>query len=405
MRVVGAEIGAGGVGVGGEHRQLQVLLDRALPALRAGRRRVEVVLVALLEQEVAVLAHVQGDLDLAGQYLQRVPVEIVVELRGSLHVEDVGAEVAARGRLQHVAQLVAVAVAELRPVVGVEGLVGAPAVHPEEAGAGVVAAVGRVAEVREQDPARAPVVADRVDQVGRVEDRDALQLEDGVRGLQLVVDLDLGRARLEAPARVRLAARGEAAALDLVGLVVDALDAAALDEDAGLDVAHRVRQEAVPGVVHLERLAPETLVAADEGDVALGDDAVALLAVGVRHLEDVGLVGLDPHAGEVQVHEPARLDVALGHLLVRLGAHAHLARVGGRRGDALDGAGLRLGRLRRRRRRRRRRLLRLGVRGPAAEARAAARTTSESFLGTGALLAASPRERPCPSRGSPRPRE
>jgi hypothetical protein len=224
------------------------------------------------------------------------------------------------------------------------------------------------------------------------------------------------------------------AALDLVGAVVDALDAAALDEHAGLDEAARVRQEAAAAVVHLEPLAGEALLAADEDDVALRDQPVALLAVRVRHLVDVGLVGLDAHAGEVQVHEPARLDVPLLDLLVGLGAHVKLAGVRGRRrghGSALRllvlrscrlralrgllGRGLLGRRLLRRGRRygsglgwRLRRgwlarwLLRLGTREAGVERQRGQDHEREPLAHARSLE--TPRGRPCPSRGSRHPR-
>ena len=238
---------------------------------------------------------------------------------------------AARGRGLGPAQLVAEPVAELRVAVGIEGLVDAAAHGPEEARAGDEPAIGRVAEAREQEAGRAPVAPDRVVEVGQVEGRHALDAEHRVRRDDLVVDLDRGAARAELPARVRLRAGGEAAALDLVRPVVDPLDALRLDEDTGLDVADRVVEEAVAGVVHLDAVAREPLFAADEDHVALGDQPALRRAVRLRLLVDVGLVGEDAQAGHVQVHGPARLHVALLLLLVGLGLDANLARLDGLR--------------------------------------------------------------------------
>ena len=137
------------------------------------------------------------------------------------------------GDAADVAQLVAEAVAELRVVVGVERLVDAAAHRPEEAGADVEAAVGRVAEVREQQAGRAVVVADRVVDVGQVEGRHALHLEDDVLRHDLVVDLDLRRARLKLQRGFGWLQEVKRPALDPVGVVVDALDAPASTQTPG----------------------------------------------------------------------------------------------------------------------------------------------------------------------------
>jgi len=65
-------------------------------------------------------------------------------------------------------------------------------------------------------------------------------------------------------------AGGEPAALDAVGVGVDPLDPPPLDEDPRRHVADRVLEEAAAGVVHLDAVAGEALLAADEDDVALG---------------------------------------------------------------------------------------------------------------------------------------
>ena len=76
----------------------------------------------------------------------------------------------AGGPAAHEAQLVAEAVADLRVVVGVEGLIPAASHRPEEASARVESAGRRVAKVGKENAGRAPVAADGVVHVGKIED-------------------------------------------------------------------------------------------------------------------------------------------------------------------------------------------------------------------------------------------
>ena len=89
------------------------------------------------------------------------------------------------------------AVAELRVVVDVEGLVEAAAHGPEEAGADVEAAGVGLAEVREEDARRALVLLDGIDEVRDVEGGHVLHPEDHVLGPDLVVDLEGRREALK----------------------------------------------------------------------------------------------------------------------------------------------------------------------------------------------------------------
>ncbi len=255
--------------------------------------------------------------------------------------------VAPRRRVRGVAQLVAEAVADFRVGVRVEGLVEAAPHRPEERGADVDAAVGGVADVGEEKARGAAVPADGVVDVGRVEDRDPLHLEDRVLRHHLVVHLDAGARGGERPARVGLRAGGELAPLHAVGVVVHPLDAAALDVDARLDEPHRVLEEAPPRLVHLDPVPGEALLATDEDDVALGHEPALHAAVGLDVLVDVRLVGLDPHGAHAQVDRAPPRKVALLQLLLGLGPDPQLARVGGR----LHRRGGRDGRRRGRRRR------------------------------------------------------
>ncbi len=167
-----AEVRLVEVGGEGEDVRAEAPLEVEGRAAGAGGGEVEVVLVLLLEEKVAVLAHVQGGPELPRQHLESVPVEVVVEGLVGLRADDVGPERPARGLLGRIAELVAEAPADLRVVVGVEGLVEAPAHGPEEAGADLVALGRGMPDVGEEKPGRALVLSDRVVEIGKVEARE-----------------------------------------------------------------------------------------------------------------------------------------------------------------------------------------------------------------------------------------
>src|SRR5438128_1878669 len=74
--------------------------------------------------------------------------------------------------------------------------------------------------------------------------------------------------------------------------------------------------------LHVELLAGEPLLAADEDDVAVRHHAAGGAAVRPRHLVDVEAVGLDARVAEDEVHEPAELGVAVAEALLLPGGDA-----------------------------------------------------------------------------------
>src|SRR5262249_8896849 len=138
-------------------------LEVQVRPLAAGGGAVQVVLELLLEEEVAVLADLDARAHVPGQLLEGVVVEVPVVLPAALGVEDVGPERAPGGRVERVAELVAEAETEVRVVVAVEGLVEAAAHGPEEALADDRAPDVRIADVGQEEPCRALVLADGED--------------------------------------------------------------------------------------------------------------------------------------------------------------------------------------------------------------------------------------------------
>ena len=94
------------------------------------------------------------------------------------------------------------------------------------------------------------------------------------------------------------------------------LDPATLHENPGLDVSDGVLHEALPRFVHLEAVPGESLLPTDEDDIALGDDASGDRAIRLLGLVHVGLVGLDAHRAQPQIHEPPGREVPRCDLLV-----------------------------------------------------------------------------------------
>ncbi len=309
--------------------QLEVPIEAARPALGAVRDPVEALLEAGVEEEVGVLPDLDGGPHLPGEHLQPLPVDVPVELLRVVDPDEVGAEGAPGRGAGHVAQLVTEAGADLGVVVDGEGLVPAAPHRPEEARPDGVAPGRGVAEAGEEEPGRASVAADRVVHVRQVEGGDRFDLEQGVLRDDLVVDVDAGARGGELPARVRLGAGREPAPLHLVGFVVDALDPAPLDEDAGLHVADGVLHESPSRLVHLETVPGEALLSPQEDHVALGHHPSDHGAVRLLLLEDVGPVGLDAHGAHPQVHEAPGLPVSGGDLLVRLRPDSHLPGIEG----------------------------------------------------------------------------
>ena len=275
-------------------------------------------------------------------------------------MDEVAAEGAPGGRLEQVAELVAEAPPVERVRVGVEGLVEAAAHGPEEPSAHVEAAQRRVPEMRKEEAGGALVLVDGVHEVRDVEGRDVLDAEEHVVGRDVIVHLQRGRAGAEAPARVGLRAGREAAALHLVDVGRDPLDAAGLDEQARLHVPDGVLEGALPLVeVHHQLVAGQALVAAQEDDVAGGLDALRLRPVLAQRGVDVDLLGLDPRVPVLEVDEAGRAIVRGVDLLLLVGRDGRavgLGRVagrlgrrgleGGRRGGGRRRAGGRAGRRR-----------------------------------------------------------
>ncbi len=193
--------------------------------------------------------------------------------------------------------------------------------------------------MREEEAGRALVVADRIKEDGQVEGGHRLHLEEHVAGHDLVVHLDAGGGGGETPARVRLGAGGELPALHPVGLGVQTLDLPALHEHPRLDEADGVLERPLPGLqVHLQPVAGQALFTPHEDHVLLGHDAPGLGAVRVLRLVEIEAIGLDAGVAGAEVDQAAGLVVSLRDLFLAVRAQAHLAR-----GEAL--AGLRRGRL------------------------------------------------------------
>src|SRR5262249_31220657 len=146
-----------------EGRAPERALEVQVRPLAAGGGSVQVVLELLLEEEIAVLADLHARPHVPGKLLEGVVVEVPVALAVALGVEDVGAERPPRRRVERIAELVAEAEAEVRVVVAVEGLVEAPAHGPEEALADDRAPDVREADMGQEEPRRALVLADGED--------------------------------------------------------------------------------------------------------------------------------------------------------------------------------------------------------------------------------------------------
>ena len=110
----------------------------------------------------------------------------------------------------------------------------------------------------------------------------------------------------------------------------------ALDENAGLDVADGVQEEALPGVhVHVEVLAGEPLLVLHEDHVAIAHDAPGLLVPSGFFRVEIELVRLDPEVAQPNVHESPRGVVPRPHLLLRFRPHPDLSLGEGRGVDRL----------------------------------------------------------------------
>ena len=182
--------------------------------------------------------------------------------------------------------------------------------------------------MREEEAGGAAVLADRVVEVGQVEDGNALDLEDRVLGHDLVVDLDArARGAMKFQRGLGWAHEVNLPALHAVGLLVHPLDPPALHEDAGLHVADGVRRRRRGPVSSISSRSPESR-SSPRMKTTLPSATIRRFtrAVGLGVLVDVRPVGLDAHAGHAHVHEPPRLEAALGDLLVGLRPDAHLAR-------------------------------------------------------------------------------